>query len=47
VIPQQVTKDRTRVLQRDVENLSVPESQPKRQVHSLSPNSDHQVSPNA
>jgi len=45
VIPQQVTEDRTYVLQRDIENLSVPESQLERQVHSLSPNSDHQVSP--
>jgi len=35
------------VLQRDVEVLFVPESQPKCQVYSLSPNSDHQVSPNA
>ena len=39
----QVTKDR--VLQRDIENLSIPESKPERQVHSLSPNSAYQVSP--
>jgi len=45
VIPQEVTEDRTHVLQRDTENLSVPESQPECQVHSLSCNSDHQVSP--
>ena len=35
------------MLQRDIENLSVLESQPKHQIHCLSPNSDHQVSPNA
>ena len=40
VIPQQVTEDRSHVLQKDIENLSVPESQPEHQVHSLSPNSD-------
>jgi len=47
VIPQQVTEDRTHVLQRDAKNLSVPESQPESRVHSLSSNSDHQLSPNA
>jgi len=41
VIPQQVIEDRTHVLQKDIENLSIAESQPERQVHSLSPNSDH------
>jgi len=41
VIPQQVTEDMTHMLQRNVENLSVPKSQPNNQVHSLSPNSDH------
>jgi len=47
VIPQQVTKDGTHMLQRNVENLSVPKSQPEIQVHSVSSNSNHQVSPNA
>ena len=47
MIPQQVTKDGTHMLQRNVENLSVPKSQPEIQVHSVSSNSNHQVSPNA
>jgi len=37
----------THMLKRNAENLSVPESQLESQVHSRSPNSDHQVSPNA
>ena len=39
MILQQVTEDRTHMLQRNAENLSILESQPESQVHSLSPNS--------
>ena len=38
--PHHVTEDSTPMLQRDIENLSISENQPERQVHSPSPNSD-------
>jgi len=31
--------------ERDTENLSIPDNQPERQVHSQSANSDNEVSP--